>query len=132
MGFPGHLVLLGTQLWDSSGTGFKYSKLQHSQLSTDQKQHRLILRDYHRLHSSSHHLRNYILPVNHISCYPTPSTYTILQFNPPPNQHILLVIFFRKIIISQLSSEQTVYPLILRHYHSLHSSPHYQRNYIYQ
>ena len=40
-----------------------------------------------------------------------------------------IVFFLLRIInINQLQSKQTVYPLILPHYHRLHSSPHHHRN----
>ena len=46
-----------------------------------------------------------------------------------PISRSYLPFFVGKIIIRQLSSEKTVYPLILHDHHSQHSSPHRQRAY---
>ena len=65
-----------------------------------------------------------------ISCYPTPSAESTLQFIPPPHHPEPIVFFLLvKIMISLLSSEKTVYSLILLHNRIQHSSPHQYRAY---
>ena len=49
------------------------------------------------------------------------------DYPPTPSTEPIVPFLLGKIIISQFSSEKTVYLLILRHHHSQHSSPHHQR-----
>ena len=100
-----------------------------SQVSSEQTVYLLILRHHHSLHSSPHQQRNSNFPViKKPSCYHTLLLEPSLQFISPIHQQSLLSLFLGKIIICKYSSEQTVYPLILRHHHSLNSSPHQQNN----
>ena len=50
-------------------------------------------------------------------------------YPPIPPAEPIVPFLLVKIIISQFLSDQTVYPIILRHHHSQHSSPHQQRAY---
>ena len=104
-----------------------------SQLSSEQTVYELNLFHHHSVHSSPHHQINFIFPIKKgyfiRSSYATSSEQPSLQSIPPPHQHILLSLFFGKMTISILSSEQTVYQWILSHHQRLYSSLHHQRAY---
>ena len=101
-----------------------------SQFSSDQTVDLLILCHHHILHLSLHQKRNYIFQSKRVILLsvviPPHQQSQACSLSPHPLSRANFPFVSGKLSVSKLSLEQTVYLLILRHHHSLHSSPHHK------
>ena len=106
-----------------------------SQLSSEQTLYSLTLCHHHSQHLSPYQQRDYFPSQKGLFNFQLLS-HPISRYNPTvnpptPSAEPMAPFLLEKIIISLFSSYQSVYSLILCNHHSLHLSPHQQRNSIF-